>query len=57
VYVEDAVDVSILGQWVRQIREVGAGEAALHDRRWRGQTCTAVMPFNIRRHDDLRQLI
>jgi hypothetical protein len=38
MYVEAAVDVSILGQWVRRISEVGAGEAALHDRRWRGQT-------------------
>lgn len=56
MYVEAAVDVSVLGQWVRWIREAGAGEAALHDRRRRGQTCTVVMPFNNRWHDDLRQL-
>jgi len=56
VYVEAAVDVSILGRWVRRIREARQGEAALHDRRRSGQTCTLEIPVNIRRHDDHRQL-
>jgi hypothetical protein len=48
-----SVDVCTVLWWVRRIKEAETGGAELHDKLWRGCSCSAVMCDNICQVDEL----